>query len=482
VTTAVHDGPPSAARSISGPTATFSTAKQAVLLALACLLLLVAGLVGGGQGGLGDLAAQECAIVILGWLGIEWLRGTLRWHGRWWVPCLPLLALALPLFQLLPVPGFVWALGVERGHLLQQLHAAGATENGRISLDAAATESALWSLLPATAMFLAALFVPMRARKVLLFMLLGLALANVALGMAQLAGGTESPLRMYSPTNADQAVGFFANRNHMASLLVMCLPIALVWTGSAMVDRLGGRRVSPLMVILGVAVVVALVVGVALTGSRAGFLLGFFAVLGSLPLALARGRHRGATRILIAALGIAVMLVVQMSLLGALHRVDAPSHEDGRLQYTVHTLEAAKAYFPLGSGLGTFRRAYQPFEAANPSRYIVNHAHDDYAELLLEGGALGLVLVVTGLAIWVQQGLRLFRGGINREQFGETFGAISVTAWLAGSVAVLHSALDFPLRTTAAMTVFALLAGIAFSQEGYGRGHHRSRRTKTAAH
>jgi O-antigen ligase len=299
------------------------------------------------------------------------------------------------------------------------------------------------------------------------------------MGMAQLAGGTESPLRLYRPTNADQAVGFFANRNHMASLLVMCLPIALVWTGSAMVDRLGGRSISPFLVILGAGLVVALVVGIALTGSRAGFLLGFFAVLGSLPLALARGRHRGGSRILVAALGIAVMLVVQMSLLGALRRVEGPTQEDGRLQYTEHTLQAAKGYFPLGSGLGTFRRAYQPFEAANPSRYIVNHAHNDYAELLLEGGLLGLVLIATGLVLWVQQGLRLFRGGMRREQFGESFGAISVTAWLGGSVAVVHSALDFPLRTTAAMTAFALLAGIAFGREGHDRGQRTRRARRT---
>jgi hypothetical protein len=45
------------------------------------------------------------------------------------------------------------------------------------------------------------------------------------------------------------------------------------------------------------------------------------------------------------------------------------------------------------------------------------------------------------------------------------------------SAALLHSAFDFPLRTTATMTVFALLAGVAFGQEGFGRG---PRRRKTA--
>jgi O-antigen ligase len=425
--------------------------------------LLVAGLVGGGQGGLGDLVAQEIAVLLMGWLAWEWQRGRTRFSGPWWVPCLPVLALALPLFQLLPIPGFVWSLGSERAALATQLQAAGLTPAMRVSLDPEATEAALWSLLPATAIYLAALSLPPRGRKLLLAMVLALALANILMGMAQLSGGVGSPLRFYRPTNFDQAVGFFANRNHMASLLAMCLPIALVWTGSAAVDRLGGRAVPPVLVVVGAGFVVLLVVGIALTGSRAGVLLGLFAALGALPLALGRGRHRGARRLLVAALGIGVMLVVQMSLFGALHRAGGVARDDGRVEYTLQTLQAAKNYAPLGSGLGTFRRAYQPYEA-HPGRYIVNHAHNDYAELLLEGGLPALLLVLAGLGIWSAQGMRLMRAGIRREQFGDSFGALAVTAWLAGSVALLHSAMDFPLRTTAAMTVFAMLAGIAFSE------------------
>jgi O-antigen ligase len=432
-------------------------------------LLLVAGLLGGGQGGIGDLVAQECALLMLGWLAWQGLRGGLSSSAPRWVTWLPLLALSLPLFQLLPIPSSVWTLGGARDELMRQLQAAGVSPARRVSLDPATTEAALWSLLPATAMFLAALYLPPRGRKLLLALVLGLALANILMGMAQLSGGVDSPLRFYNPTNRDQAVGFFANRNHMASLLAMCLPIALVWTGSAVVDKLGGREVSPLAVVLGAATVMLLVVGIALTGSRAGVLLGLFAVLGSLPLALARGRQKGVLRLLVAALGLAAVLVVQMSLFGALNRAGGVARDDGRVQYTLHALQAAKAYFPLGSGLGTFRRAYQPFEAAKPSRYIVNHAHNDYAELFMEGGLPAMLLVAVGLLLWLRQGVWLVRGGVGREQFGETLGALPATAWLAGSVALLHSAMDFPLRTTAAMTLFALMAGIAFSENGHRR-------------
>ena len=42
---------------------------------------------------------------------------------------------------------------------------------------------------------------------------------GVFVGLFQVAGGPESPLRYFEITNPTEAVGFFANRNHFAALL-----------------------------------------------------------------------------------------------------------------------------------------------------------------------------------------------------------------------------------------------------------------------
>jgi O-antigen ligase len=201
-----------------------------------------------------------------------------------------------------------------------------------------------------------------------------------------------------------------------------------------------------------------------LTGSRAGLLLAALAILGSLPLALT-GEAKGGVgkRVLVLALAIGVMLAMQFSLLGALQRMGAPGLEDGRLRYSLNTLEAARAYLPFGSGLGTFRDVYPPFEAT-PGRYIVNHAHNDYAELLLEGGIPALLLAGGLLFAWGRQGLILWRQRGRDDEYGGREGLLVRTAWLAGSLTLLHSAVDFPLRTTAGMTEFAVLAAIAFAE------------------
>jgi O-antigen ligase len=451
-------------RALAGVLTTSPGTWRSSLAVVAPLLLLVCGVLGGGQGGLGDLLAQELALLLLALMAWGLWRGHLRWDGPKWVLALPALAIVLPLLQLLPVPPSLWALGDARSALLAQLQVAGVSPTHRLSLDPAATEYALYSLLPATALFLATLFMPARGRTLLMLVLVVLAVANVLLGMAQLEGGTASPLRFYRPTNADQAVGLFANRNHMAGFLAMVLPLVQVGTGRAVVERIGGRTVSPLLVVAGCALVVLVVVGIALTGSRAGVLLGAIAVLGSLPLALSgQGKRSGAKRVLVVALAFAIMLAMQYSLLGALHRMAAPTLEDGRLRYAVNTIQAAREYLPLGSGLGTFREVYPPFESA-PGRYIVNHAHNDYAELLLEGGVPALVLIAVAWLAWTRQGLALWRDRKRDDEYGDREALLVRTTWFAASLALLHSFADFPLRTTAGMAAFAVLAAIAFSE------------------
>ena len=101
---------------------------------------------------------------------------------------------------------------------------------GLIGLVPLATERAFVWLLPAVALFLAGLQLSSEQRGNLLKLLVAAAALSVVLGLAQLFGGPDSALRFYSNTNPTEAVGFFANRNHLASLLVIALPFVVVGT------------------------------------------------------------------------------------------------------------------------------------------------------------------------------------------------------------------------------------------------------------
>ena len=458
------NGPPSAARFDYPVRKEDFAAERTPELAL-CIgvgtLLATALFGGGGQGGLGDTLAQLLALAMLGWLLARSAMGAgLNWRAPARVRWLALLPALLPLLQLLP---FGLGQGAPaRVELASQLAVAGQALPLTTSLNPVATERALWWLLPATAVFLATLALPARRQMQLLVVVFVACAANVVLGAMQVADGIDSELRFYSPTNIFAAVGFFANRNHMACLLAMAMPPVIVGTAWGITQRMAGHRFNVFWIIVGFALLGLLLFGIFISKSRAGVLLAMLAFFAAVPLVLSMRPSRGARRVIALGTIIAVVLVAQVALVGVLQRAGQDPLSDGRWSYAKVTLAAAKDYLPWGSGLGTFRQAYQPYEARGvPSNAIVNHAHDDYLELWLEGGVPALLLILGGLAAWGWRGLQLWIPRLHAPLDASVL-LLPRTAWVAASLGLIHTALDFPLRTTAAMSAFALLAAMAF--------------------
>lgn len=441
--------------------------KRILFPAMAVLATAMLG--GGGRGGLGDVLAQLLALVLLALLVWTAWSGRVAWRAPLWIRCLPLLVLALPLAQLLPLPMDWWAAGAARGEVAAQLAIAGVQSAGRWTLYPLATERALWSLLPAVALYLAALALPDRGLRWLFGTLVLLALLNVCVGVAQLAQGPDSPLRLYLPTNKEHAVGLFANRNHFAGFLAMLLPLTLAGTAWSLVRRKGNGERDFVLPALGALLSVLLVLGIAFSRSRAGLGLALLGMLAMLPIAWSLPARRGTKRILAGIVVIGLLVSLQFATLDAARRAMADPVDAGRRQYAATTVEAARAYSPLGSGLGTFRFAYQPFEAARgePGRDVVNHAHNDYLELWLEGGVLALVLMLAGAAVWLWSGIRAWRRPATPSGLPESSRLLARACWIAVSLTALHEAFDYSMRTTAVSTAFGLILAIMFAHLRY---------------
>ena len=126
-------------------------------------------------------------------------------------------------------------------------------------------------------------------------------------------------------------------------------------------------------------------------------------------------------------------------------------------------IDAGKAYAPMGAGLGTFRQAYAPFEAkhtTNLGHAVANHAHNDYAELWLEAGYPGLFAMIVFWLLFMALGVRVWW---KQKQAGSFDVLLSRVAWVGVLLALLHSYADYPLRTTADASVFALLLALALA-------------------
>jgi len=126
-----------------------------------------------------------------------------------------------------------------------------------------------------------------------------------------------------------------------------------------------------------------------------------------------------------------------------------------RAQTAPTVRHAADLYFPFGSGLGSFDPVYRALEpiGAVTSSYF-NHAHDDALELLVETGVFGMSVLGAFLVWWLWIAARLLTRGRDAASQVAAFASLAVLALLA------HSLVDYPLRTTAMASLFALACGL----------------------
>lgn len=129
-----------------------------------------------------------------------------------------------------------------------------------------------------------------------------------------------------------------------------------------------------------------------------------------------------------------------------------------RSEYWSKSLRAALDQSPIGSGFGTFQQTYRRYEDPGAvDRWYVNHAHNDFLEIAVEGGIAAVALLIVFLLWWIGQAHKAWfsRSGTVEQQ----------AASVASATILLHSAFDYPLRTaaiTAVMAVcLALLTGAA---------------------
>jgi O-antigen ligase len=259
----------------------------------------------------------------------------------------------------------------------------------------------------------------------------------------------------YTITNPDAAVGFFANRDHLAALLYALLPFAAALGGEGLRAR---RAESRGAVVCAAAFGLVFFLGVAATGSLSGLALCVVALIGCGPLLLrgraGAGRVRAWAPALLLVGAIVALLFLQFSRIGVLDRlqVQASNVDEGRFAITSTTLGAAAAYFPLGSGLGTFVPIYAAAEpVATLSTEYWNHAHNDWAEIWLEGG-LPIAAVIVGFLVW--SGRAALRAWKSTTGAGAGEFALPWAGFIAIGLLLIHSTADYPLRTCAIMAVF----------------------------
>lgn len=432
---------------------------------------LAAALVLGGSAssnGLGLVLLQLCGIA-LGILALRPLAPALK--GREYRAFLLLAAGAVlwPIVQMIPLPGGVWeALGGRAG-LAGELRAlAGHVGMQPLSLAPQLTMASVLTLIVPFAAFLLVLCAEEEDRRRVLIAMLAVVAVSICIGTIQVAGA--DPAYFYRVTNKGSAVGFFANRNHQASLLVAALVVLLV----AVRPAHGAKRDRRLLHGVAVATIAACLL---LTGSRAGLALGLLALAGgwavharSLGAALRYGIAGGAAALVLGAL-------VLLAAPGTSRMVARTSDiaDDARVVAAGPTLAAARDFLPFGTGIGSFDPVYRwRTGEADLRDFYINHAHNDWIELAMTGGVPALLLALAFIVWLVRRG---------REAWAMPHGPARDTRLAAGGVLallLLHSLVDYPLRTPGLEALFAAACALLLPVPWLARRPRRRPRREDA--
>jgi len=309
------------------------------------------------------------------------------------------------------------------------------------------------ALAPPVAFFLAILSLSWIQQARIAQVCIAAAIVGILLGAAQLASGGER-LYLWSWTGTGSVTGFFANRNHHASFLLVALPFALVFGAATLRRR--DRQTSALW--FGSLFAGLVIVALAAIRSRAGITLFAPVMVVSLLaawIAAGRGWPRRGLLVLVGSAGVAVAAVAVLALPPILARFDTDGAPEVRFERWPLVAETAQTYLPLGSGIGSFDAVYrsvEPLEELDATFF--NQAHNDYLEIWLEAGWLGVAAILAFLVWFVRRSWTAWKAPPSREADLQRAASIGI------GVLLLHSIGDYPLRTVTMAVMFALCCGL----------------------
>jgi O-antigen ligase len=264
-------------------------------------------------------------------------------------------------------------------------------------------------------------------------------------------------------TSVPTPFGPYVNRNDFAAWLLLAIPLVVGYGIARMASRAGGRRGTAVIesvldarAILLSGAVVLMTAALVASLSRSG-LAGIGA--GLCLLGLLGRRRLGAAGTGAFALGMAALLLLSTQYTNmtalAFRLGDAlPEDVGGRMTIWRETWPMARDFLGVGIGVGAFERGMLVYQQSSRLLFF-NHAHNEYLQVLAEGG----LLVSLPAAAAILTGGWLAWRRLHRDEtslFWIRAGAVS------GAVGIgIQSVWDTALRMPANGVLFAIVAAIA---------------------
>lgn len=434
------------------------------------------------------------------WL-LAWMAGAIQPASRLRRGRLPLLLmgswLAVVALQVLPLSA-AWLSVLSPDSLQAYRDGALGGTPASLSISIARNETCQYLYLGAAYLCLMALlFAVVDDRKRLLGLCLAVVLSGTLQAMFGIAlhfAGARYTAFFTHFNHAGAVSGGFTNRNSLAAFLEICLGCGVGLMVAQFADttmRSIKQRVRWLMSLLLSpkfllrVLLVVMVLALILTRSRMGNGAFFATTLAAGVLGLLLIRKSGCSITLF----LASMIALDVLVIGSWFGVDQVAK---RIEETTITrseklrtgaeeesleergipasgaLSAWKDFPVFGAGSGAFAYLYTHYRPPFPQGFY-DHAHNDYAEFLLEGGALGFGILTLLYAATVAAALRAMKAGESQRRRGIAMGCLFALLSIA-----IHMFVDMPLQIPAnavamcAVVALTWLAGARRSRERSG--------------
>jgi O-antigen ligase len=267
--------------------------------------------------------------------------------------------------------------------------------------------------------------------------------------------------------------GPYVNRNHYAGLMEMLFPLVLSLflfykpprsaykSFRDKITELFNIQRTNIYILLGFSSVL-IATSLFLTLSRSGIVSLCISMIFFGVLLLSRGANKRRGVIIIVIFILIVLSVAWFGWTPIIERFERLKDTQGhiselRLEIWKDSRNIIKDFPLTGTGFGSFLNIYPKYRTISGNA-VADHAHNDYIEVLSEGGIPAFFLCMCFLTILFYKSYRVF---LRRR---EIYSVYLFIAAVSGMLAILiHSFTDFNLRIGANGLYFFFLAGLAVS-------------------
>ncbi|MFH0926817.1 MAG: O-antigen ligase family protein [bacterium] len=370
------------------------------------------------------------------------------------------------LIQLTPLPSFVLKIVAPESFKLYKLTLPDLTRWQTISVNRFMTKAELYLFLTYFLVFLLIINNISRQEQInsIVTIIILIGTFEAIYGMLEYLSGHQQIFWYVKKAYTDCVTGTYINRNHFAGYLEMAIPLTFgkligyqqqKYNISSDKDIKKADKLRAQKVILWFAFVI-MFIALIISASRAGIVsLALSLTIGGI-IGYKKGIF-GRNRKTIISIGIVITCGVLWLGIGNTFNRFSKLNADKEARTTIWqgAVSIVKGNPLLGTGFGTFIQTYKKFKPPELEHSLMDHAHNDWLELITDTGIIGLSIVLFGLTYFMVNSLRQLQRRKNKFVISLALGGICGLLSL-----VFHSLTDFNLHIPANALLLSIILGL----------------------